>query len=191
MKRDGAMIQYSDVMMWARNIIQKSIIKEKIINPSVRMMGIGEEGEYFFVIKLKSPDIWNTVLWNKIVYNSGGFGKGLGFVWWSIQYSIKYTVKVTPYYQIVIIVTGYGGEQLVKEVTVIIIWGIDVDQDDKTSKQLTWNNDVSPVCIWEHLISLKWNVFMYKDSHPSGFSVELRMEYLAHPASFEVIHMTS
>lgn len=30
---------------------------------------------------------------------------------------------------------------------------------------------------------------MYKDSRPSGFSVELRMEYLAHPASFEVIHM--
>lgn len=39
------------------NITQKSIMKEKIINPSVHMVRIGEEGEYFFVIKLKSPDI--------------------------------------------------------------------------------------------------------------------------------------
>ncbi len=153
------------------------------------MVGIGEEGEYFFVIKFKSPNVWDTILRDKIINCSGGFSERLGFVGWSIQYRVKYTVKITPYYQIVIVIAGYGREQFVKEAGIIIIWGIDVDHNDKTGKQLTWNNDKSPIRVGDHLLSLKWDVLMYKDSSPSSFSIELCMKYLAHPASFKVIHM--
>lgn len=59
---------------------QQPIVEEKIVDLSVSVVDIREEGEYFLIIKFEPPNVRNIIVHYEIIDHFSRFGEGLGLV---------------------------------------------------------------------------------------------------------------